>query len=158
MHRSIYINLLLTMYCLQTWPDHAIKREINRLLVKCHNHEMGCEWKGLFKDLIVSCFIYYEHVNSFVLLQDQHLSSCQYITVECRYTGCGDRVLLSKLEDHLKNECLQRLVECKDCGRKLAYKDLKVRDHPSFSVFLQVYREYTLENIKSKKVSWLECE
>ncbi|XP_065899573.1 TNF receptor-associated factor 2-like isoform X2 [Dysidea avara] len=91
------------------WPDHAIKREINKLLVKCHNHEMGCEWKGLFKDLI-----------------DQHLSSCQYITVECRYTGCGDRVLLSKLEDHLKNECLQRLVECKDCGRKLAYKDLKV--------------------------------
>ena len=61
-----------------------------------------------------------------MLLQDQHLSSCQYITVECRNTGCGDRVLLSKLEDHLKNECLQRLVKCKDCGRELMFRDLKV--------------------------------
>ncbi|XP_065899584.1 TNF receptor-associated factor 3-like [Dysidea avara] len=69
---------------------------------------MGCEWKGLFKDLI-----------------DQHLSSCQYITVECRNTGCGDRVLLSKLEDHLKNECLQRLEECKDCEATLHFKDLE---------------------------------
>ncbi|XP_065899595.1 TNF receptor-associated factor 2-like isoform X2 [Dysidea avara] len=92
----------------KSWPDHAIKREINRLLVKCHNYEMGCEWKGLFKDLI-----------------DQHLTSCQYITVECRNTGCGDRVLLSKLEDHLKNTCLQRLVECKDCRTTLRFKDLE---------------------------------
>ncbi|XP_065885202.1 TNF receptor-associated factor 2-like [Dysidea avara] len=90
------------------WPDNAIKKEIDRLLVKCDNHEMGCEWKGLFKDLI-----------------DQHLSSCQYITVECRNTGCGDRVLQSKLENHLNNECLQRLMECTDCGRKLAFRDLK---------------------------------
>jgi len=94
---------------------------------------MGCEWKGLFKDLIVSCFTYiitiYEHVNS--LCQDQHLSSCQYITVECRNIGCGDRVLLSKLEDHLKNECLQRLVKCEDCGQKLMFKDLKVSHNMS---------------------------
>ncbi|XP_065899609.1 TNF receptor-associated factor 2-like isoform X1 [Dysidea avara] len=91
------------------WPDHAIQKEINNLKVSCHNHQMGCGWKGLFKDLM-----------------DQHLSNCQYITVECRNTGCGDRVLLSKLEDHLKNECLQRLVECKDCGQKLVFRDLEV--------------------------------
>ncbi|XP_065899560.1 TNF receptor-associated factor 3-like isoform X2 [Dysidea avara] len=93
--------------CDTAWPDYAVKKEINNLHVLCDYHETGCEWKGLFKDLI-----------------DQHLSSCQYITVECRSTGCGDRVLLSKLEDHLKNECLQRLVECKDCGKKLLFKDL----------------------------------
>ena len=46
--------------------------------------------------------------------------------MECRNTGCGIRVLLSKLEDHLKNECLQRLVECKDCGQKLVFRDLEV--------------------------------
>jgi len=61
-----------------------------------------------------------------ILLQDQHLSSCRYITVECRNTGCGDRVLLSKLEDHLKNECLQRLVECEDCETTLNFNELKV--------------------------------
>jgi len=59
-------------------------------------------------------------------IKDQHLSSCQCITVECRNTGCGDRVLLSKLEDHLKNGCLQRLVECENCGEKLVFIDLKV--------------------------------
>ena len=46
--------------------------------------------------------------------------------MECRNTGCGDKVLLSKLEDHLKNECPQRLVQCKDCGEKMAFKDLQV--------------------------------
>jgi len=52
-------NLPFTVYCLQPWPDHAIKKEIDRLLVKCNNHEVGCGWKGLFKDLVVSCFTYY---------------------------------------------------------------------------------------------------
>ena len=91
---------------------------------------MGCEWKGLFKDLIVSLLFYLLDMLSTILLQDQHLSSCQFITVECRNTGCGDRVLLAKLEDHLKNECLYRLVECKDCGEKMAYSDLNVSHKP----------------------------
>ena len=50
--------------------------------------------------------------------------------MECRNTGCGDRVLLVKLEDHLKNECLYQLVECKDCGEKMAYSDLNVSHKP----------------------------
>ena len=77
--------------------------------------------------------------------------------MECRNTGCGDRVLLSKLEDHLKNECLQRLVECKDCGRKLAYKNLKVRDHPLFLQRVR-YRDYNFTCVAFKNVSLLECE
>jgi len=67
---------------------------------------------------------------STILLQDQHLSSCQFITVECRNTGCGDKVLLDKLENHLKNDCLYRLVECKDCGEKMACSDLDVSHKP----------------------------
>ena len=90
LYRSIYINLLLTMYCLKPWPDHAIKREINRLLVKCHYHEMGCEWKGLFKDLIVSCFIYYEHVDS---LYYYRINTCQVVSTSQWSVGTLDVVI-----------------------------------------------------------------
>ena len=62
----------------------------------------------------------------YVVLQQDHLQSCQYTTVECRNTGCGERVFINKLEHHLKNECLQRLVKCKDCGKDLMFRELKV--------------------------------
>ena len=54
------------------------------------------------------------------------MQNCQFVTVECRNPGCCQRVLLTEVEDHLKNKCLSRLVECKDCGKKLCYRDLKV--------------------------------
>ena len=53
------------------------------------------------------------------------LQSCQYTTVECRNTGCGEQVFLNKLEHHLKSECLSRVVRCKDCGKELILKDLQ---------------------------------
>ena len=46
--------------------------------------------------------------------------------MECRNAGCGERVLLAKIEDHLKNECLQRLVKCNDCGKQILFSDIKV--------------------------------
>jgi len=68
------------------------------------------------------------------------LSTCQFITVECRNTGCGDKVLLAKLEDHSKNECLHRLVEFTDCGDEIAYNnDLSVRHKPSPLKYSLVY-------------------
>ena len=46
------------MYCSpQVWPDFAVKREIANLKVKCENYETGCDWTGLFKDLMV-CLVY----------------------------------------------------------------------------------------------------
>ena len=33
---------------------HHASKKVDNLLVKCQNHENGCEWKGLFKDFIVS--------------------------------------------------------------------------------------------------------
>jgi len=55
------------------------------------------------------------------------LQDCQYITVECRNAGCGERVLLAKIEDHLKNECLQQLIKCEDCEKQIVFKDREVR-------------------------------
>ena len=56
----------------------------------------------------------------------QHLQQCQYVTVECRNPGCGQKVLLTKMEEHLKQECPQRLVNCKDCGKEMHFIELKV--------------------------------
>lgn len=68
------------------------------------------------------------------LLQDQHLSTCQFITVECR--GCGDSVLLSELDEHLKNKCLQRLVECEDCGKQMQFRDLEVSNNIAITALM----------------------
>ena len=38
---------------LQIWPDFAVKREIANLKVKCNNYMIGCDWEGLFKQLMV---------------------------------------------------------------------------------------------------------
>ena len=47
--------ILIAVSCntLQVWPDSAVKREIANLEVKCENYMVGCDWKGLFKQLMV---------------------------------------------------------------------------------------------------------
>ena len=47
------ILLVLLYGALQVWPDSAVKREIDNLKVKCENYMVGCDWKGLFKQLMV---------------------------------------------------------------------------------------------------------
>ena len=80
------------MCCLQTWPDHAIKREINRLLVKCHNHEMGCEWKGLFKDLIVS-FFHFLSTDNVIRFHYYRINTCQVVSTSQWSVGTLDVVI-----------------------------------------------------------------
>jgi len=65
----------------------------------------------------------------------QHLQECQYVTVECKNPGCGQRVLLSKIEIHLKEECSQRLVNCKDYGKEMCYIELQVNSARIDAVF-----------------------
>ncbi|XP_065916370.1 TNF receptor-associated factor 2-like [Dysidea avara] len=91
----------------EVWPDFAVKREIANLKVKCDNYQGGCDWAGLFKDLM------------------KHLEECQFVTVVCKNPGCGERVLLSELEVHLKDKCLHRQVECKDCDKKMSFIELQ---------------------------------
>ena len=48
-----YIIYVLLCYVIQAWPDSAVRREIANLKVKCENCMAGCDWKGLFKQLMV---------------------------------------------------------------------------------------------------------
>ena len=47
------ILIAVSYNTLQVWPDSAVKREIAYLKVKCENYMVGCDWKGLFKQLMV---------------------------------------------------------------------------------------------------------
>ena len=52
----VHLLAMIIVYCTihsQAWPDSAIKREIANLKVKCENYKVGCDWEGLFKQLMV---------------------------------------------------------------------------------------------------------
>ena len=49
----IYIIYVMLYNVIQAWLDSAVRREIANLKVKCENYMVGCDWKGLFKQLMV---------------------------------------------------------------------------------------------------------
>lgn len=127
------------------FPDSAVKKEIATLKVVCENTEMGCNWKGLFKDY------------------SDHLQNCQYITVECRNPECCQQVLLIEIEDHLKNKCPSRLVNCKDCGKKLVFRDLELHSDncPNALKKCENCQEempaFKLSDHVMKECTWIKC-
>ena len=62
----------------------------------------------------------------YILISQKHLDACQFVTMECKNPGCGEQVLLSELEVHLKEKCLYRQVQCKNCGKKMFFIELQV--------------------------------
>ena len=43
-----------------------MKKEINNLRVVCENRDSGCEWKGLFKTLIVSSLVSFQQMTLYI--------------------------------------------------------------------------------------------
>lgn len=46
-------NDIIVIYCavmVQYHPDVAVRKEVDKLVVKCALHEKGCPWKGSLKD------------------------------------------------------------------------------------------------------------
>lgn len=70
-----------------TFPDNAVKLQINSLKIHCVME--GCEWVGELHD------------------KADHLSKCKFVQVACEL--CGKHVLKSNIDDHLK-DCPQRRV------------------------------------------------
>ncbi|XP_065916378.1 TNF receptor-associated factor 2-like isoform X2 [Dysidea avara] len=83
---------------LQVWRDFAVKSD---------NYMVGRDWTGLLNELM------------------KNLDGCQFKTIVCKNSGCGKQVLLSELEEHLKENCSHRQVECKDCGKKMSFIELQ---------------------------------
>ena len=72
-----------------TFPDNAVKLQINSLKIHCPME--GCEWVGELLD------------------KNDHLSKCKYVSMPCEL--CGVDILKSNMDMHVK-ECPQRKVSC----------------------------------------------
>ena len=66
---SSQYNDLLNFYNVQIHPDIAVRREVERLPVKCANHKSGCPWTGKLKDHEVrQCSSLWFHSHNFLNL------------------------------------------------------------------------------------------
>lgn len=59
-----------------------------------------------------------------ISLQKQHWEE-NHETVKCKL--CGKDVIKSKLQDHIEDSCLEKLVECTTCGLEVPFT--KLNDH-----------------------------
>ena len=71
-----------------TFPDNAVKLQINSLKIRCPMN--GCEWVGELLD------------------KADHLSKCKFLLVACEL--CDKEILKSELAEHVEKECPQRKV------------------------------------------------
>ena len=66
-----------------TFPDNAVRLQINNLRIKCSNQ--GCDWQGTYSD------------------KDEHRSKCPYSSTKCDL--CGVKILKAKLQAHKNEDC-----------------------------------------------------
>ena len=82
------------------FKDVNMNRKIRNLHIYCINRK--CLWEGSLQDL------------------DNHLSTCQFQTIECS-NGCGTQVDRCNLENHLE-KCPKRTVTCVYCHKQDEYQ------------------------------------
>jgi len=94
---------------LQYYDDKRTERMVKGLTVTCSNHKAGCDWTGELRNLS-------DHLNS------SSTSSCQFQVVPCP-NRCGESsILRSLLQDHIKEKCSHRKVQCVYCQLTGHYK------------------------------------
>ncbi|CAH8436509.1 unnamed protein product [Schistosoma mattheei] len=79
--------------------DKAFQEHMDGLNVKCSYHIEGCSWTGILSEL------------------GYHLSQCEYRIVLCP-NECGTESQRKSIEDHIRNDCLKRIKQCKFCNMK----------------------------------------
>ncbi len=83
-----------------------LAEELGKLSIHCEHRSSGCETVVPLKQLP-------EHATK----------ECAFRTVPCGNRGCTSKCPLSELEAHMDN-CDYRMVECKVCKARTAYKDM----------------------------------
>ncbi|XP_062518493.1 TNF receptor-associated factor 6-like [Corticium candelabrum] len=90
------------------FPNNALKREILDLNIKFSLHETGCAWTGELRN------------------SEVHDRECQYVDVACE-NECEQWIMRKDIDDHMTNDCPQRIVICKHCTENMKQAELK--DH-----------------------------
>ena len=140
---------------LQYYDDKRTERMVKGLTVTCSNHKTGCEWTGELRNLS-------GHLNS------SSTSGCQYQVVSCPNRCGGTSILRSHLEDHIKEECPHRKVQCIYCQLTGFYKVI-VGSHydkcpgvtvqcPNSCSVSELLRSELAEHIKKCPLQVVSCE
>ncbi|PAA84909.1 hypothetical protein BOX15_Mlig011234g1 [Macrostomum lignano] len=122
----------------RTYPDMAIKREINKSLkVQCPNSP--CDKVMQVREL------------------DDHLQECKFRPEPCEL--CGELVAMQILAEHKEQKCRRRLVPCDVCKERVAFESLD--EHKSSTcIGSTVECEFCLARVKdneeAKSSHWLE--
>lgn len=98
------------MFCLctgQFYPDRAVQRELERIVVYCKYKDLGCDWQGVLKEW------------------EGHTEGCKFKGVSCPFPGCRRILRASELEQH-RLECPFRPVTCEHCNTDLKFHELEV--------------------------------
>ena len=93
-------SLESTYPCFSTYFwDGRTNREIMSLEIYCNNRDAGnkCQWVGSMNDI------------------ETHLKTCIYQQVTCTNDNCEVTMERGWLEEHLTDNCTQRLVKCQYC-------------------------------------------
>lgn len=98
---------------MQVFEDKRCQQEINALKIVCPYYVRDCAWNGCVSDL------------------NNHIEKCQFKFVKCpnqckfTYDTRYEAYILRKfLENHLANNCADRLVTCEHCKNKTKSKEL----------------------------------
>ncbi|KAK3510183.1 hypothetical protein QTP70_026776 [Hemibagrus guttatus] len=102
----------------QLFPDNFAKREILSLTVRCRN--VGCNEKMELRHL------------------ENHMKLCEFATVPC--PQCEEPVWKNSIEEHMNQDCLQRLITCPDCAESIIYADKQF--HEQMCPFVSTVCEY----------------
>lgn len=86
-----------------TFPDNAVKLQINALRIRCPKHEAGCAWIGELSD------------------KRAHCQSCDFVEVPCGL--CGVTLQKKFIEAH-KALCPKRQLPCEHCHTQFCFSDL----------------------------------
>jgi len=83
-----------------TFLHKGVMREVNSLMVRCPQKEIGCDWEGELGQL-------QQHMNPGVKTQGK---GCGFVLVDCVYK-CGEQFPRREIQEHELEECLRRPIE-----------------------------------------------
>lgn len=88
---------------LNTFPDNAVRLQINSLKIKCPKHASGCVWIGELSD------------------KPAHIKACDYVEVPCEL--CGHELQKKQIEAH-QGLCPKRQLPCEFCHTQFCFSEL----------------------------------
>ena len=121
---------------------------INEHYLQCNEYLVKCSWcNNMYRRKILN----------------NHITNCYCKPINCPNNGCSKQIESNKLQEHLENECLERIIICPSfqkfgCQQKIKYKDAEKHNNEQQLHHLQLQMQWVLmeNNNKSQQISQLK--